>query len=181
MTRRRRLAPASPGTVALPLALWALCAPGLSGAQQVEVYCTSNVMVYLSGARTMGGVGGGVGVRGFPGPPFILQADVSSLLLLGNVAALRLGAGVQRSGLYSPFALVTALTLLGDRLTFLTPDHPVPVTGPAVSLGVTVAPLRFVFQGAEVSLLQLGAGLGTDLPGLGISYSLGLMEVGAAF
>jgi hypothetical protein len=50
-----------------------------------------------------------------------------------------------------------------------------------VSLGVTVAPLRFVLQGTEVSLLQLGVGLGTDFPGLGITYSLGLMEVGTAF
>lgn len=192
MIRPGNDAAARGGAIVLALALGVLCAPGMASAQGAEAtpsatghrlsaYCTSNLMVYLSSARTMGGLGGGFGVRDTLDNRFIFQADLSYLTFLGNVAALRLGAGVQGSGVYAPAALLTFSTLLGDRVTFLTPEHPTPVMGPAVSLGVTLAPLRFAFQGTQVSFLQVGAGLGTDLPGLGVSLSVGLMEVGAAF
>ncbi|HSP78929.1 MAG TPA: hypothetical protein VLQ93_10385, partial [Myxococcaceae bacterium] len=127
------------------------------------------------------GLGGGVGLRATLQERFILQADLSYLLSIKNVAALRLGAGLQRRGTYTPAVLVTLSALLGDRLAFLTPEHPEPVSGPAVALGVNLAPLRFTHEGTQISLLELGVGVGTELPGLGLSFQLGLLEVGVSF
>jgi|GEM_PF-1711405 len=137
--------------------------------------------VYLSDARTQGGVGGGVGVRDTLHERFILQADLNYLMMVGNVGALRLGAGVQRRGTYTPAALLTLTTLFGSHLSFLSAEHPTPVRGPGVALGVSLAPLRFSRAGMQLSLLELGVGIGNDLPGWGVSYQLGLLEVGTNF
>ncbi|WP_375773039.1 hypothetical protein NR798_19825 [Archangium gephyra] len=152
-----------------------------ASSHRLSVYTVAGAEVYLSEARTIGGVGGGVGVRDTLNDRFILQADLSYLSLLGNAASLRVGAGIQRSGTYAPAALLTLSTLFGERLSFLTPAHPTRIAGPAMSLGVTLAPVRFDFQSVQLSLLQLGLGVGSDLPGLGINYSVGLLEVGATF
>ena len=152
-------------------------APG----HRLSVYTTAGAQVYLSAARTMGGVGGGLGVRDTINGRFILQADLSYLSLLGNAASLRVGAGVQRRGTWAPAALLTVTTLFGEHLSFLTPEHPERLTGPAMALGVTLAPVRFELETVQVSVLQLGIGAGTDLPGLGLHYSLGLLEAGVTF
>jgi hypothetical protein len=94
------------------------------------------------------------------------------------VLALRVGAGVQRRG--APAALMNLTGLFGDRLGFLTPEHPSPVEGPALGLGLTLAPARFTLGNTQVSLLELGVGLGTDRPGLGLLYGLTLLEVSVA-
>lgn len=146
-----------------------------------SLYGRMGGMAYLSEARTQGGVGAGVGVRDTVEERFILQADLSYLLMAGNVGALRLGAGVQRSGTYTPAALLTLSTLFGSQLTFLTARHPTPVTGPSVTVGVSLAPLRFSHAGMQLSLLELGVGVGPELPGWGLSYQLGLLEVGTTF
>lgn len=143
-----------------------------------SVYMGAAGMAHLSDVRTQGGVGGGIGLRDTIDERFILQADVHHLLMLGNTVGLRLGAGVQRRGIYQPAALLTLTTLLGDRLVFMTPEHPVPVQHPAMTLGVSVAPLRFSMGKTQLSLLELGVGVGTEFPGLGVSYRLGLVEVG---
>jgi hypothetical protein len=148
---------------------------------QLSAYATAGAQVYLSNARTIGGVGGGIGLRDTIDGRFILQADLSYLSMLGNTASLRVGAGIQRRGTWTPAALLTVTTLFGDRLSFLTPEHPTRIAGPAVSLGATLAPVRFEFESMQLSLLQLGVGAGSDLPGLGLHYSVGLMEVGASF
>jgi hypothetical protein len=170
------------------LALGLLAAPGSARAEtppsphhRLTAYVTAGAQVYLSDARTMGGVGGGVGIRDTLDNRFILQAELHYLSVLGNAAVIRVGAGVQRAGTYAPAALLTGSTLFGDRLSFLTPAHPTRIAGPAVTLGVTVAPIRFDLQSVQISVLQLGVGAGTDLPGLGVGYSLGLLEVGATF
>lgn len=148
---------------------------------QLTFYGRMGGMVYLSDARTQGGVGGGVGVRDTLHERFILQADLSYLMMIGNVAALRLGAGVQRRGTYTPAVLLTLTTQLGTQLSFLSTEHPTPVGGPNVTLGVSVAPLRFTHAGMQLSLLELGVGTGNDLPGWGLAYQLGLLEVGTTF
>ncbi|MCY1078386.1 hypothetical protein [Archangium lansingense] len=145
------------------------------------VYTTAGAQAYLSSARTMGGVGGGLGLRDTINGRFILQADLSYLSMLGNTGSLRIGAGVQRSGMWAPAALLTVTTLFGEHLSFLTPEHPERLTSPAVSLGVTLAPVRFELESVQVSVLQLGIGAGTDLPGLGLNFSLGLLEAGVTF
>ncbi|HZH13425.1 MAG TPA: hypothetical protein VE057_03585 [Archangium sp.] len=148
---------------------------------QFTFYSRAGALAYLSDARTTGGAGAGVGLRDTLHERFILQADLSYLMMLGNVGVLRLGAGVQRSGTYTPAVLLTLTSFFGDRLAFLTPEHPTPVGKLAMALGVSVAPLRFTHQGLQMSLLELGVGVGSDLPGLGLSYQLGLLEVGTAF
>lgn len=149
---------------------------------RLSVYTTAGAQVYLSNARTIGGVGGGLGIRDTINGRFILQADASYLSLLGNAASVRVGAGVQHhSGTWAPAALLTVTTLFGEHLSFLTPEHPVRLTGPSVSLGVTLAPVRFELESVQVSVLQLGIGAGTDLPGLGLHYSVGLLEAGVTF
>lgn len=152
-----------------------------AGEHQLTLYSRAGALVYLSDARTTGGVGAGVGLRDTLRERFILQADLSYLMMMGNVGTLRLGAGVQRRGTYTPAVLLTLTTFFGDRLAFLTPEHPTPVRSPAMALGVSVAPVRFTHQGLQLSLLELGIGVGSDLPGLGLSYQLGLLEIGTTF
>lgn len=143
-----------------------------------SVYMGAAGMVHMSDVRTQGGVGGGIGLRDTLDERFILQADVHELLGVGHTVGLRLGAGVQRRGLYQPAALLTLTTFLGDRLAFMTPEHPVPVLHPGMTLGVSVAPLRFSMGKTQLSLLEVGVGVGSEFPGLGLSYRVGLVEVG---
>jgi hypothetical protein len=147
---------------------------------QLSLSLHSGATAYLSRVRTQGGVGGGVGVRDTVDGRWLLQADVSGLTGLGSVLALRLGAGVQRQGFWTPAALVTVTGLLGDRLDFLTPQQPLTGAMPALGLGVTLAPARFTLGQAHVSLLELGVGVGTEGAGQGMLYGLTLLEVGVA-
>jgi hypothetical protein len=179
------------GALALALGLAVAGTPGSALAEEtpaprhrLSVYMTSGALAYLSNAQTMGGLGAGLGIRDTLDERFILQADVNYLGYIRNAAALRVSAGAQLRGPYAPAALLTLTTLMGERLSFLTPEHPTRITGPAMSLGITLAPVRFVLPDVpevQVSMLQLGVGVGSDFPGLGLSYSLGLLEVGAAF
>ncbi|WP_375767655.1 hypothetical protein NR798_39170 [Archangium gephyra] len=164
----------------LSLLLPLLATPAAAAEPQLTVYSRAGAMLYLSDAQTAGGIGGGVGLRATFEERFILQADVSYLMGIKNVAGLRLGAGLQRRGTYTPAVLLTLSTLMGDRLLFLTPQHPTP-PGPAPVLGVSIAPLRFSHEGTQVSLLELGVGVGSDLPGTGMSWQLGLVEAGVSF
>jgi hypothetical protein len=159
-----------------------LCAPALAEDHQLSAYCRSGLTLYLSPARTAGGLGGGVGVRDTFRDRYLFQLDASYLSMLGNAFDLRLGAGLQRSGgTWAPSAMLVLSTLFGDRLAFLTPEHPTPIGGPALSLGLNVAPLRFTSGGTTVAVLELGVGVGSDFPGVGLSYRVGLLEVGASF
>ncbi|MGZ3460783.1 MAG: hypothetical protein ACXU86_20025 [Archangium sp.] len=178
----------------LACALVVLCAGGaraeetaparagqLPEGHRLTLYGRTGALFYLSDAMTTGGLGGGVGLRDTIRDRFILQADLNYLMVLGNVGALRLGAGVQRSGTYTPAVLATLSAVVGDRLTFLTPAHPTPIRSPAVALGLSVAPVRFTDGGLQLSLLELGVGIGTDLPGRGLAWQLALLEVGTSF
>jgi hypothetical protein len=147
---------------------------------QLSLYARSGASAYLSAARTQGGVGGGFGLRDTVDGRWLLQADVNALTGLGSVLAVRVGAGVQRPGWWAPAALVNLTGLFGDRLDFFIPEHPSSVEGPSLALGLTLAPARFTLGRAQVSLLELGVGVGTDRPGLGLLYGLTLLEVGVA-
>jgi hypothetical protein len=147
---------------------------------QLSLFVQSGAAVYLSDARTQGGVGGGFGVRDTVDGRWLLQADVSGLTGLGSVLALRLGVGAQLRGICTPAVRLEFTGLFGDRLSFLTPDHPTPVGGPALALGVVVAPIRFTVGDTQVSVLELGVGAGTEAPGLGLRFSVNLLEVGLA-
>lgn len=157
--------------------------PAASGApaHRLTLYARSSMSAYFSQARTLGGVGGGFGVRDTLDERFILQADASYLMALGNALEVRVGAGLQRRGTYTPAVLLVLSGLMGSGLRFFTPEHPSPVEGPALSLGLQLAPLRFTHEGMQFSLLELGAGVGSDLPGTGMAWHVGLLEVGTSF
>lgn len=170
---------------ALPLALGLALVTGAAEAGEAttsfEGYLRTGARGYLSDARTMGGVGGGVGVRAQLGAPFFAQADLSYLTQIGNVADLRLGFGVQRSGTWAPSARLSVGSLFGDRLSFLTEAHPTPLRGPVLSLGIAIAPLRWTHGTTTVSVFELELGVGSDLPGLGLAVGVGLLETAFRF
>ncbi|ATB35683.1 hypothetical protein CYFUS_001097 [Cystobacter fuscus] len=150
-------------------------------AHQLSFYARSGLTAYLSSARTQGGLGGGVGVRDTLRGLWLLQADVNGLTGLGSVLEVRLGAGVQRpSGGWRPAALVSLTGLFGDQLGFVMPGESVYARGPALGVGLTLAPARFSLGSAQVSLVELGVGVGGDGVGRGPIYSLTLLEVGLA-
>ncbi len=163
-----------------------LLLPICAGAQetpshQLSVYLRSGGGVLLAPSRSMGGFGGGLGVRDVIKDTFLLQADVNYLAGLGHVALVRAGAGIQRPGTWSPAALVTASLLAGDHLAFRTDSVPIVSRGPAGAIGLTLAPLRFSASGRSVSVLELGAAYGTDGISGGPVFQLGLLELGVSF
>lgn len=180
LTRTRSAGLRSLGVALALLASSAVAEPSSPRDHDVSVFLGSNVLAYLSSSRTIGGVGGGVGIRDTLQDRFLLQADLSYLAMIGNVLALRVGAGVQRSGVYTPAALLKLSVLFGDHMNFLSEQHPTPVQWPAASLGVDIMPLRFSLNGTQISLLALGVGVGTDMPGLGLTYHLGIAEIAAS-
>jgi len=148
---------------------------------QLSLYVPFGADLYLSNNRTLGGLGGGLGVRDTVQDRFLLQAELDYLMGLRNAGMFRLGAGVQRQGLYAPAAMLVLSGLFGEGFNFLTPQHPSQITFPAMALGLSVAPARFVLSGTQVSLLEVGIGIGSDLPGVGVHYHLRLLEVAASF
>ncbi len=153
-------------------------APRAAPSSPLSVYVRGGLHLYLSDAQTAGGIGGGLGARyAFSGERFFAQADVSRLVMIGNPTLVRVGAGAQRRGTWAPAATLSASAFLGDRLRFLTGERMTPARLPAVALGVNVTPLRWVSGTSEVSLLELGAGLGWDFPGRGTALNVGLVEV----
>lgn len=144
-------------------------------------YARSGLSLYLSPSRTQGGLGGGVGVRDLLSDQLFIQADLSYLALLGNVAELRVGAGLQRSGTWAPALLITGSLLFGQHLTFLTEDHPYPSGLPGWSLGLELTPIRFASANTTVAVLPLGLGWGLELPGVGWHYRVGFLEVATRF
>lgn len=150
-------------------------------AHQFSVYSRGGVQAYLSPNRSTGMFGGSLGVRDTIQGRFILQADVGYLMNFGNVVPVQLAAGIQRSGFYTPAALVTFTSFLGDRINFLTPEHPSVNRIPPMALGVLLAPARFTLEGAQLSLLEFGLGVSPEFPGLGMAYQLNLVDVGVSF
>ncbi len=144
-------------------------------------YLRSGVTVHVAPSQSTGGLGGGAGVRMSFAKPWFVQADFNYLTLVGHVGELRLAGGIQRPGLWNPAVLFNGSVLLGQRLSFRTAEHPWPTSAPIVTGGIVVAPLRFTQQNRTVSVLELGIGVKPDFPGVGVTYSLGLLEVGHLF
>ena len=145
------------------------------------VYMRSGLTVFLAPSQTMGGIGGGGGVRLWFADRWVVQADCNYLTLVGHVGELRIGGGIQRPGMWTPAALATISVLFGERLSFRTADHPWPSAGPVITGGITLAPLRFRHENQTISVLELGIGAKPDLPGVGLTYSVGLLEIGYVF
>lgn len=144
---------------------------------QFSVYTRSALALHLSDARTAGGLGGGFGIRDSIGDYFLAQLDATWLSQLGNVLAVRLAAGVQKPGTWRPAALLAVNAMFGDQLLFPDAGRPA-IDRPPLSVDLILAPLRFSSGKAEVSLFELGVGVGPETPGAALSLSLGF-EVGA--
>ncbi|MGZ3461134.1 MAG: hypothetical protein ACXU86_21815, partial [Archangium sp.] len=56
-----------------------------------------------------------------------------------------------------------------------------PAVGPALTVGLQLAPLRFTHSGMQFSLFELGVGVGSEWPGRGVSVNLTLVETGISF
>lgn len=149
-------------------------------ARQWYAVATTGAQAYLSQNRTMGGYGGGAGARLVLDQRYVLQADAAYLIYLGNVASLRVTGGVQWPGTWSPAVLATAGVLLGNQFTFFQEDGPVLGNLPAPFLALSLAPLRFSNDTAQVSVLQLGLAGGTDFAGFGWGVQLTVLEIAVA-
>lgn len=147
-------------------------------AHRLAVFSKLGGGLFLAQTRTMGGLGAGVGLRDTVDERFLLQAELSYLAVLGHVGELRLGAGVQRRGFWSPAVLATTSVMFGDRLEFRVAGRPTPTGAPVATLGLSVAPLRFcVERGRCVSMLELGLAAGTEFTSAGTALQLGLLDV----
>ncbi len=135
--------------------------------------------LYLSDARTQGGIGGGLGARLSWRDRWLLEANGGFLAGAGQVQAARLAVGIQRSATFCPALLVGPRVLFGDAMHLLTPQHRWVLRSPTWSMGVTLVPARFRVQGTELAFGALYIGAGSDLPGLGLGYGITLLEVGA--
>jgi hypothetical protein len=156
-------------------------APAKPGAHRITAYVHSGLGLFLSDFRTMGGIGGGLGVRDTVNERFIFQADARYLLGLGNAVELRAGAGIQRQGTWTPAALVMISGRAGGGMRFMTSARSTPVVAPALTVGLQLAPLRFTHSGTQFSLFELGVGVGSEWPGRGVSMHLTLLEAGTSF
>jgi hypothetical protein len=105
---------------------------------------------------------------------------VSHLVMLGHVAEVDLGTGARERGV-SPPGLVVSLTKEGDPLE-PRPEAPSLFSrGPASSLGMTLAPLRFRGSGYQVSVLELEMTYETREGASGTALQWGLFGVGFSF
>jgi len=147
---------------------------------EFSVYANSGLTLLTSNVRTQGGLGGGLGVRDTLLDRWIFQADVEGLAGLGAVLSVRVGAGVQRQGWWTPALLVYLTGLFGDRLSFPTSEAPTAGWGPGLAVGLTLAPLRFRIDRVQLSLLEVSVGVGPDAGGAGQMVGLTLLEVGAS-
>jgi hypothetical protein len=145
---------------------------------QLEVYLRSGLTLFSSPARTQGGAGGGLGLRDTVNGRWVLQADVNGLMGMGTALEVRLGAGLQREGWWSPMARLELSGVLGQQLRLLSPDNPRAAPAASLALGVALAPLRFNVANTRVSALELNVGAGPDSSGLGLRYGVTLLEIG---
>jgi hypothetical protein len=168
-----------------PLFILAATLLAASPADSVEprltAYFRTGAQLHLSASQTAGGIGGGAGARLRLTERFFAQADAAYLGMLGSAIGVRVGAGLERSGLWRPSVRANLAFIGGQRLRFLMGERASPVVLPASSLGLVVAPLRFVTRQTEFSILELGAGIGWDFPGLATAIDLTVLEVGFRF
>ena len=88
---------------------------------------------------------------------------------------------MQRRGIWNPSVALVASALFGSQLRFMADERTELVRGPAVSLGIHGAPLRFSSGSVWASALELAVGAGLDFPGVGLSLRVTLLRVGASF
>lgn len=164
----------TPGAVFLFAALYG-ATPSDPEALGVVPFVRQAFAIHLSRETMAGGAGGGVGAQAIFYERYLAEAEVGVLWLLGNALSIRLGAGVQRRGTWSPAGLVTGTFLSGDRLELLSEDGSRP-PAPNWALGVRAAPLRFMGKTGLASVLE--PGIATDFRG-GLYLELVVIQAGA--
>ncbi len=134
--------------------------------------------IYHSEARTQGGIGGGIGSRLVLQNRWLVEASLGLLASAGSVEVVRVSAGIQWPSAYCPALLVGGRLMFGDAMHFLTVQHRVAQTGPSLSLGISLAPVRFRANHTELLFGSLYVGRGSDFPGSAWGYGVTLLEVG---
>ena len=131
----------------------------------------------LTPARTQGGIGGAVSAAWALTPQWQVHGDVAWLVGLGSNTMLRVGAGWHPQWpTYQPMLRADVELGLGGALDFSVGDA-LPPRGPTLGLTVGLAPLRWRFDGAIVSVLEFHGGLSTEFVALGSRFSVTLLAL----
>ena len=140
----------------------ALAADGTTGGVGVSsaIYRTSN--------RVLAGTGGTVRFE-YIGDGGYVRGDLSVLVGVGPTVAPCASAGWIRDAHWSPSVGPELCVLLGRQVSYPSIEHPLPLVGPAPSIGLNVQPLRFSYEHANVSALALGAGVGWEPGSLAVA------------
>lgn len=103
------------------------------------------------------------------------------LPMLSHMAEMHLSAGAREGGVCLP-EVVLSLTTMGDPLVPRPEAYTLSPLGPAGSLGVTLAPLRFCGGGGlQVSLFGLDMAYETSEGSSGTALQVGLLEASFDF
>ena len=116
---------------------------------------------YSSDNRALAGTGGTVGIERVHNGRYV-RGQLSHLVGVGSTWEVCGSAGFVRASHWSPSAGAEVCVLLGRQVSFPTTEHPLPLDGPAPSMGLRLEPLRFTYERATVSSLAIGVGTGWE-------------------
>jgi hypothetical protein len=116
---------------------------------------------YSSDNRALAGTGGMLGIERVHDGHYV-HGQLAHLVGLGSTWEVCGSAGFVRQTHWSPTAGAEACVLLGRQVSFPTTEHPLPLSGPAPSIGLRLEPLRFTYERATVSSLAIGVGTGWE-------------------
>lgn len=131
----------------------------------------------LTQARTQGGLGGAVSAGWRLDPNWQLNADFAWLVGLGSNTMLRVGAGWHPdNAMWQPMLRADLEFGFGGALDFSVGDS-LPPRAPTFGLTLGVAPLRWNFDWAVISLMELHGGVATEFVAVGGRFSLTLLAL----
>lgn len=134
-------------------------------------------MYYSSDRITADGVGFGLGLHLLHHTGLAAQTDVNLLWLNGNSIPVRLAAGYQKAGKWTPAAYLTVDAIFGQRTQVLDETGSKPPV-PAWSFGIRITPLKFSTKSGFISALELGCGIG---PERALNLEISLLSAGLFF
>jgi hypothetical protein len=116
---------------------------------------------YRTSNRVLAGTGGTFGLEHVDDSRYV-RGDLSVLVGVGHTLMPGVSAGFIREAHWSPSAGPELCVLLGRQVSYPSIEHPLPLVGPAPSIGLTAEPLRFSYERVNVSALALGVGTGWE-------------------
>jgi hypothetical protein len=148
--------------------IWVLLGSLALAAEGTTVGVGMSSAGYRTSNRALAGTGGTVRLE-HVGNGHYVRGDLSVLVGVGPTVAPCASAGWIRDAHWSPSVGPELCVLLGRQVSFPTVEHPLPLVGPAPSIGLNVQPLRFSYERANVSALSLGVGLGWEPGSLAVA------------